>query len=174
MPGIDRTSVQGIWWRQTRPGLAPLSRRIPPADGRWQRGEKTEAAYFAESESTAWAEWYRALAEAALPPRADLPRELWRFSIDLEDIADLSTEERLRAVGLERPAPRRGDWPAFQQMGERLQEEGFTGLVAPSAARTEGRVLCVFRNTDAVAGIEVRGKRRLIAEPPVLPIGLGT
>jgi hypothetical protein len=42
-----------------------------------------EALYFADSEETVWAEWYRYLAEAALPPRRGLPRDLWRWEISL-------------------------------------------------------------------------------------------
>ena len=31
--------------------------------------------YFADEEQTAWAEWYRTLAEFAIPPDRQMPRE---------------------------------------------------------------------------------------------------
>ncbi|MHB2024808.1 MAG: hypothetical protein ACYCO3_16065 [Mycobacteriales bacterium] len=37
--------------------------------------------YFAEDEACVWAEWYRHLAEAAVPPASALPRDLWRWLI---------------------------------------------------------------------------------------------
>ena len=33
----------------------------------------------ANDEAGAWAEWYRHLAERALPPAAGLPRDLWIY-----------------------------------------------------------------------------------------------
>ena len=61
--------------------------------------------YFADSEETAWAEWYRALAEFAIPPERQMPRDLWRWQIDVEGVADLSTEDALKRVGLTLPRP---------------------------------------------------------------------
>lgn len=169
---VDRISVSGVWWRQVRSGLATLARREPPADGRWQRGDRTEALYLADSEETAWAEWYRALAEAALPPRADMPRDLSRLQVDIEDVADLSTVERLKHVGLDLPSPRRADWPSFQAIGDGLRDQGVGGLIAPSAARFGGLILCVFRDRDEIPGVRVTTTTRGISEPPALPKGL--
>jgi hypothetical protein len=43
---------------------------------RWQHGDVVEGWYFADTPETVWAEWYRWLAEAGLPPMQTLPREL--------------------------------------------------------------------------------------------------
>lgn len=120
-----------------------------------------------------WAEWYRHLAERAIPPLAQMPRELWAWEVDLE-VADLSSAERLAAVGLPLPAPGRRSWPAFQRIGERLHGEGWPGLLAPSAALPEGRVLCFFRGKDGVRGAEPVSSPRRITEPPPPPAGLQT
>ncbi|MDA8282834.1 MAG: hypothetical protein M0Z42_05935 [Actinomycetota bacterium] len=37
-----------------------------------------------------WAEWYRHLAEAAIPPASALPRDLWWHQITDLQVADLS------------------------------------------------------------------------------------
>jgi RES domain-containing protein len=171
---IDRVPVRGIWWRQVAAGLDPLVLREPPGDGRWQRGEVVGATYLADSEDTVWAEWYRALAELALPPRVWLPCELWRAEVALEEIADLSDEERLEAVGLGLPRPERKSWPSYQAVGERLHGEGLAGLIAPSAARAEGRVLCLYRDAGELPGVRPLGRPRRVAEPPTPPRGLRT
>ncbi len=59
-------------------------------------------------------------------------------------MADLGDGDRLARVGLALPAPGRKTWRPYQTVGEQLWREGWAGLVAPSAARPEGRVLCVF------------------------------
>jgi RES domain-containing protein len=170
---IERVPVRGTWWRQTAAGLDPLELRDPPGDGRWQRGEVVAALYLAGSPETVWAEWYRALAERALPPRMWLPCDLWRIEADLADVADLSDEGRLAELGLAVPVPGRAGWGRYQELGERLAGEGFAGLVAPSAARADGRVLCVFRGARPPARLR-KGARRRIDEPPVPPRGLRT
>ena len=155
-------------------GLDPLELRDPPPNGRWQRGDVVAATYLADSEETVWAEWYRALAERGLPPRVWLPCELWRLEVEVDGIADLSTRERLEALGLKMPRPAHRTWPPYQEVGERLHDDGFSGLIAPSAARAEGRVLCLFRGEDPPAGLRPLGPPRTVSEPPVPPHGLRT
>jgi len=55
---VDRISVAGTWWRQNPHGSDPLWLATPPSSGRWQRGERVAALYFADEPETAWAEWY--------------------------------------------------------------------------------------------------------------------
>jgi RES domain-containing protein len=154
-------------------GRDPLVRPSPPPDGRWQHAEVCDAVYLAESEETAWAEWYRLLAELSIPPHRALPRDLWRFAVDVE-VADLSTPSRLLAAGLESPRPGRREWPPYQVVGDRLAAAGWTGLVAPSAARPAGLVLCLFRPGARVLGLRRRPPPRRVDVAPVPPRGLRT
>jgi len=170
---IERVPVAGSWWRHVPAGLDPLGTGSPPGDGRWQRGAKVAAIYLADGEETVWAEWYRMLAERALPPRLALPRDLWRIEVKLDAVADLSTAERLSRLGLAQPRPGRSTWPADQELGERLRADGFAGLVAPSAARPAGRVLCVFVPTTAGALVATAAPRRG-DQAPAPPRGLTT
>jgi hypothetical protein len=101
---VTAIAVRGRWFKHTYPGSSPLPERDPPPDNRWQRGDVVDALYLADSEETAWAEWYRHLAERAIPPLAQMPREMWTWQVDVE-VADLSTDEKLAAVGLPRPSP---------------------------------------------------------------------
>ena len=99
---VDAVAIrQRRWWRHTFHGADPLARRLPPPDGRWQRGAIVEALYLAGDEATVWAEWYRHLAEAGIPPNQQMPRDLWTWAVDPGlEVADLTSAEQLkRAVG---------------------------------------------------------------------------
>ena len=63
------------------------------------------ALYLAEDAETAWAEYYRGLAEAGLPVEMSLPRDLWRYDVQLDGVVDLSTVAALEGHGLHPPQP---------------------------------------------------------------------
>jgi RES domain-containing protein len=172
--GTGRRSVAGIWWRQVRHGLAPLDRTAPPSDGRWQHGAIVEAIYFADEAETAWAEWYRFLSEIAVPPMQNMPRDLWRWKVDAEAVADLSSVEKLADAALPVPQPQRSSWKPFQEYGENLYAEGFQGILAPSAARPGHDVLCLFRSRGSVIGASPLPPPELYTEPPPPPTGMTT
>jgi hypothetical protein len=169
---VDPTPISGVWFRHVPAGGAPLHRPEHPADGRWQRGEVAEGFNLADSEDTAWAEWYRALAELALPPMRQLPRDLWRFRVDIERVADLSSLEQLKRLGLAESIPDRRQWPAFQALGETLFAEGWAGIVYASAARPKSHTLCLFRSSDRLTGVEPLPPSTRYDEPPPPPRGL--
>ena len=173
MPDVDPRRVRGRFWRHVPGGGDPLFRPADPPDGRWQRGDVVEALYLADSRETAWAEWYRALAELGLPPHRTLPRDLWAFRVSAT-VADLSSPELLASVGLAAPRPGRTQWPAYQRVGEQLAAEGWRGLVAPSAARPEGRVLCLFRGDGPLRGATPVPPPEQFTEPPAPPRGMTT
>ncbi len=170
---VAAIAVRGRWLKHTPPGSPALPEREPPPDNRWQRGEIIDALYLADSEDTAWAEWYRHLAELAIPPLAQMPRELWTWDVDVE-VADLGSADRLATVGLAEPNPARASWPAYQSVGEQIWREGWNGLIAPSAARPDGHVLCLFRSGQGVNGATPLPPARHINEPPPPPSGLRT
>lgn len=136
-----------------------------------------EGFYLADSAETAWAEWYRALAELGLPPHRSLPRELWAMRLDVT-VADLSTPEKLAEVGLHVPGPSRSGWAAYQLVGEAIAADGWAGLVAPSAARPRALAVCLFRR-EHQEGSGLRGVTPLpppehLTNAPVPPQGMTT
>ncbi len=169
---VDSTPVRGVWFRHVPAGGEPLFRPERPADGRWQRGEVVEGFYLADSEDTAWAEWYRALAELAIPPMRQLPRDLWRFELDVESVADLSSREPLERVGLPLPVPDRRQWASFWAVGEALFAEGLAGILYPAAARPDALALCLFRTGDRFPGVRALATPVRYDEPPAPPRGL--
>jgi RES domain-containing protein len=170
---VTAVVVRGRWFRHAYAGSSPLPEREPPPDNRWQRGDVVDALYLADSDATAWAEWYRHLAERMIPPLAQMPRELWTWSVRVE-VADLSTAERLAEVGLSPLTPDGASWPAYQRVGEQIATEGWRGLIAPSAARPSGKVLCLFRDAHGVRGAQPVPPPREVKEPPPPPTGLRT
>ena len=153
-----QVSLEGVWFRQIPAGADPLSRPPEPPDGRWQRSSVVGAIYFGDSPETVWAEWYRWLAEAAIPPAMALPRDLWHWEIDLPRLADMA----------------QADLPALEPNGEQLYADGWPALVSPSAARPEGRVLCIFRTAQKVVGATPLPPPERVSDPPVVPTGLRT
>jgi RES domain-containing protein len=171
---VEPIALRGVWWRHTPGHADPLYRPPHPADGRWQTGARVEALYLGATAETVWAEWYRYLAETGFPPDVSLPRELWRWQVELDDVADLSTRERLDRIGLSLPVPGRSNWAAYQRAGDGLFALGYKGLLAPSAARPEDLVLCVFRTGKGVHGATpLRPPQRFRGMPPV-PRGMRT
>lgn len=140
---VDGRRVEGAWIRHVPHGADLLGRAIPPADGRWQRGEIVGGLYLAEGTQTATAEWYRALAEQGFSPQDHVPHDHHRWQIDVE-LADLTSEDRLASVGLTSPTPDRRTWLAYQDVGETLRQDGWAGVIAPSAARPKSLIVCVF------------------------------
>ncbi|HWK27626.1 MAG TPA: RES family NAD+ phosphorylase [Solirubrobacter sp.] len=167
-------AVTGVWWRHVPSGGDPAFRRDPPASGRWQRGDVVAALYLAGDPETCWAEWYRRLAEDGVEPLDALPRDLWRYEVMLERVAVLDSVESLRRVGLAAPSPTRTEWPAFQAVGAQLWAEGYSGVLCASAARPNGRTLCVFRPGGALPGSSPLPPPERRSEPPTPPRGLRT
>lgn len=57
------------------------------------------------------------LAEIGLPPIHQMPRDLWRWTVAVSDIADLSISTKLTKLGLHAPGPGRRSWLQFQAVG---------------------------------------------------------
>jgi RES domain-containing protein len=170
---VDTVAVHGEWIRHAPHRSSLLGRAAEPTDGRWQRGENIRGLYLADTPATAIAEWYRYLAELGLPPGRRIPHDhhIWRVSLEL---ANLGTHERLARVSLEPPTPSRRSWPPFQTVGEQLWRAGWAGLLAPSAARPEALIICVFDDGSwPPNSCEPLGAQEIVEVPPP-PTGMTT
>lgn len=90
------------------------------------------------------------------------------------EVADLGDTNRLARVGLTLPTPGRKAWPPYQEIGETLWKQGWRGLLAPSAARASGLVLCLFVEDPTVLPAQSVPPPRVMTEPPAPPIGMRT
>lgn len=125
-------------------------------------------------EATAWAEWYRGLAEIALPPTHGMPRDLWRWSVTHSNIADLSTPDKLARIDLPTPRPGRRTWAPFQAVGETLHHDGYSGVLYPSAARPDHKALCLFREGILLPDADPVRPPVTHRDPPAPPTGMQT
>ena len=150
-----------------------VSRLIGPAASSKKVRSIIEALYFADSHETAWARWYRHLAEMGSSPEPTNATRLMEVAAFF--VAGLSTHSRFTRVSLPVPPPTRSSWPPYQRAGEELHADGWPALVSPSAARPAiGRVVCAFRTTNVVPGLKPLPPPQLWKEPPAPPTGLRT
>lgn len=169
-----RISVIGRWWRIVPGGGEAMPWLPEPSDGRWQRGETVRALYLADTEETAWAEWFRHTAELGVPPDRRLPRRTWQLRVRVSGVADLTAPGVLEAHSLATMRPTRRQWPATQPVGEAYWAAGARGLLVPSAARDGQRVLVVFRPGPAIRGVTPIGPPTDHERIPYVPTGLRT
>ena len=121
---IARVHVGGTWTRHVPAGGEALSTRRRGTPGRFHRPGEI-ALYLADGPETAWAEWYRALAERAQAPNDDVPRDVHRISVCLSDVVDISSAAARQAVGLPvRMRPAVSQWRAFQEFASSMRAEG--------------------------------------------------
>ena len=92
----------------------------------------------------------------------------------LERVADLSEPRALRALGLPHLRPDRTQWPAFQDEGLRLAEDGFEAVLFRSSARPSGRCVCVFATAAGFPGVRSTGAPERIDRAPAPPRGMRT
>ncbi len=171
---IPRIAVKGTWWRICRAGDDPFTWTAEAADGRWQRGSVVRGFYVADSEETAWAEWYRHSSELGVPPATRMPRDTWKIAVNVTDLADLTAPGARAAPGIAELVPTRRQWPRTQPVGEACYRDGCRGLLAPSAARVDGRVLTIFRPLPGLPGLRAVPPPRHYLDLPPLPRGLRT
>jgi len=79
-----------------------------------------------------------------------------------------------RITGLASPIPNRRGWLAYLLVGEQIAAEGWPGLLAPSAARPVGKVLCLYRREHGFEGVVPKPPPSRVREPPPPPTGLVT
>jgi RES domain-containing protein len=103
-----------------------------------------------------------------------MPRDLWRWTIAVNDIADLSTPAKLARLELPPLAPSRRNWAPFQAIGEELHSKGYRGVLYPSAARPDHQALCLFREGIVIPGADPVRPPSTHRDPPAPPTGMRT
>lgn len=164
--------VKGVWVRHVLAGVDGLTPGRGGNGGRFHP-PGAQALYLADSEETAWAEWYRWLAEWHQFPADHLPRDLYSIAVDLQRVVDLSTAATRKAAGLpQRMRPSSRQWAAFQAAGHEFARGGAQGVLYSSSARGRSRCLCVF--AAGLSCVQAEGEPLKVIAPPPPPRGMRT
>jgi RES domain len=112
----------------------PFWARNNSTDGRWHRVADGATQYLTLHPDGAWAELARA-EDLRTEGDLELVRTLiWAVKISQLQLVDYGTFERAEAAGLPPDALIDDDYTRCQDEGRRLRDEGYQGVVAPSAA----------------------------------------
>jgi hypothetical protein len=70
--------------------------------------------------------------------------------------------------------PDRSQWPAFQDAGATLAQDGFQAVLFRSSARPAGLCLCVLATEEGFPGITPVGAPERVPAAPAPPRGMRT
>lgn len=112
--------------------------------GRWHRPGDGPTQYLSLSTDGAWAELIRNEELRSEDEVAMVSVSMWAVLIDGGVIANYSTFEQAELSGFDSAALVSENYERCQKEGARLRKEGFSGVVAPSAALPGGLNLTLF------------------------------
>lgn len=122
----------------------PFWARPNSEPGRWHRAGGGPTQYLSTTVEGAWAELIRAAEISSEPEVALVRMPMWVAQVNLQRLADYGTFERAAAAGFPPDALVDDDYSRCQDEGQRLREEGFQGVLSPSAALPGTANLTIF------------------------------
>lgn len=112
--------------------------------GRWHRLGDGATQYLSTTVDGAWSELIRAEGLRSEQEVALIRMPIWVAEVHVQRIADYGTFEKAEAAGFPPDALIDDDQSRCQEEGRRLREDGFQGVLAPSAALPGSRNLTLF------------------------------
>lgn len=149
----------------------PFWARPNTRPGRWHSTGMPATQYLSSSVDGAWAELIRAETLVSEEEVSMVRMPLWQARIDVAGIADLSTSAAVEAAGLNVADLTADDHGACRVEGDRLREEGFRGVLAPSAALPGELSLILF---GARRAIDWHAEARLASAIPASVVTVGS
>lgn len=150
----------------TRPNTSPL---------RWNRARQDTTQYLSLSPEGSWAELIRAEGLHTVGELELISMPMWILRVRETGIADYSSPEKAQAAGFPPQALIEEDYERCQAEGGRLREQGFRGVLAPSAALPGAINLTLFGRRltvpwdypeEQLMASFVRAKRLAVGHPP--------
>jgi RES domain-containing protein len=144
------TRSNAVGYRNQAPGFDPRSgegaRRM---GGRYNPPRSFPVVYLCTTRACVVAELHRQAERQGLEVVDLLPRELWRLSVVLERLLDLTDAGTLDALGVRSDVLVGDDRSLTRQLGEAAYARGFQAILSPSATGVD-LVLAVFpENLDS-------------------------
>lgn len=122
----------------------PLWARPNTSALRWNKARTTPTEYLSLTTDGSWAELIRAEELRTPDELRVVSMPMWVLRVRETSIADYSTFERAEAAGFPPDALVDEDYSRCQDEAERLQNAGFRGVLAPSAALPSAVNLTLF------------------------------
>jgi RES domain-containing protein len=122
----------------------PLWVRANSSPGRWNSSGDPPTQYFSSNANAAWAELARAENLVAAEELTMVRTVMWAVDIHAEAIVDYTDFEKARWAGLSPDALVSDDHAVCQAERQRLEANGYRGVLAPSAALPGALSLTVF------------------------------
>lgn len=154
VPEAPRISLRATFFRQVSPLYSPLWHRPLPLQPQIQEASRFNwrgtayVQYLSSTPAGAWAEFIRQFGIEDYKDLAQIRRTFYAFLIDETEIADLtgleSGEGADRRLLAHLTGDRGADLEACRELAEDLANDGYRGLLAPSAALPGARNLALF------------------------------
>lgn len=150
------------YWHQgaVRRDVVSLS-ESPRYEGRFHVAGGPAVWYASSTQQAAWAELFRHFLDAGVDP-FEVRRRVARVRVEGLRVLDLTNDAVRRVVGITIGELMGDDYESCQRLAQLAREQGFDGVLSPSAALTESTTLVVFD----VATEKIEIERSNVTTPP--------
>jgi RES domain-containing protein len=142
---LPRISYRGYAFRHMSPRFDPRSGEgAKKQGGRFNPPGSFATLYLATSLATVAAELFRLGKLQFVGAEGLLPRDIYRYSLDLQDAIDLTDPENEKLLGVDRAELTNDNRDLTQLLGGSAFSLGTQGIISYSAADENGLVIAVF------------------------------
>jgi RES domain-containing protein len=142
---LPRISYRGYAFRQMSPNFDPRSGEgAKKIGGRFNPPGSFATLYLASTLATAGAELFRLGKLQFVGAEGLLPRDIYRYSLDLQDVIDLTDAENQKLLSVDRAELTDDHRDLTQSLGGSSFSLGTQAIVSYSAADKNGLVIAVF------------------------------
>ncbi|MBA3360622.1 MAG: RES family NAD+ phosphorylase [Acidimicrobiia bacterium] len=156
---VEPAVYRGSGYRHQSPGYDPLAGEGARIIGsRFNPANSFPVLYLCTSRACAVAEFKRLGEQHVIGGSGLLPRELYKYQVQLSRVLDLTSPTTLAMIGIEPSRLVGPDWSECQQLGQDAYTAGFHAIRSRSATGVD-EILAVF--SDRI-GAEAKVEPRLV------------
>lgn len=142
---LQRIPYRGYAFRHISPHLDPRSGEgAKKQGGRFNPPSSFATLYLATTLATVGEELFRLGKLHCVGAEGLLPRDIYRYSLDLQDVIDLTDPENEKLLGVDRTELTDDNRDLTQSLGDSAFSLGTQAIVSHSAADKTGLVIAVF------------------------------
>jgi RES domain-containing protein len=144
---VPARSYDGEGWRHLAPGYDPLSGEgARLRGGRFNVRESFPVLYLCTSRACVAAELELLGTREPVGLDGLLPRQIYRYSISLERVLDLTASDVRHALGVDVDSLVDADWSSCQLLGVTAHALGYQAIRSPSATRIDDVLAVLIQN----------------------------